>query len=42
MLSIRDPPQTKGHMQTENEGLEKDISCKWRPKENRSSNTHIR
>ena len=42
MLSIRDPPQTKGHIQIESEGLEKDISCKWRPKESRSSNTHIR
>ena len=42
MLLTRDPPQTKGHLQTESEGLEKDISCKWRPKESRSSNTHIR
>ena len=42
MLSTRDPPQTKGHIQTESEGLEKDISCKWRPKESRSSNTHMR
>ena len=33
MLSTRDPPQNKGHIQTESEGLEKDISCKWRPKE---------
>ena len=33
MLSIRDPPQNKGHIQTESEGLEKCISCKWRPKE---------
>ena len=41
MLSTRDPPQNKEHTQTENEGLEKDISCKWRPKESRSSNTHI-
>ena len=31
MLSTRDPPQTKGHIQTESEGLEKDISLKWRP-----------
>ena len=30
MLSTRDPPQNKGHIQTENEGLEKDISLKWR------------
>ena len=32
MLSTRDTPQNKGHIQTESEGLEKDISCKWRPK----------
>ena len=25
MLSARDPPQNKGHIQTESEGLEKDI-----------------
>ena len=31
MLSTRDPPQTKGHIKTESEGLEKDISYKWRP-----------
>ena len=42
MLSTRDPCQTKGHMQTESEGLEKDISHRWGPKESRSSNTHIR
>ena len=42
LLSTRDPPQNKGHIQTESEGLEKDISRKWRPKESRSSNTHIR
>ena len=42
MLSTRDPPQNKGHIQTKSEGLEKDISCKWRLKESRSSNTHIR
>ena len=28
MLSTRDLPQTKGHIKTESEGLEKDISCK--------------
>ena len=32
MLSSRDQPQNKGHIQTESEGLEKDISHKWRPK----------
>ena len=42
MLSTRHLPQNKGHIQTESEGLEKDISCKWRPKESRSSNTLIR
>ena len=35
MLFTRDPPQNKGHIQTESEGLEKDISCTWRPKERR-------
>ena len=28
MLSTRDPPQNNGHIQTESEGLEKDIPCK--------------
>ena len=28
MLSTRDPPRNKGHIQTESEGLEKDIPCK--------------
>ena len=32
MLSTRDPPQNKGHIQTESGELEKDTSCKWRPK----------
>ena len=32
MLSTRDPPQNNGHIQTESEGLEKDIPYKWRPK----------
>ena len=41
MLSTRDPPQKKGHIQTESEGLGKDISRKWRPKDSRSSNTYI-
>ena len=27
MLSTRNPPQNKGHTQTESEGLEKNISC---------------
>ena len=32
MLSTRDPLQNKVDIQTESEGLEKDISCKWRLK----------
>ena len=32
MLSTRDPPQSKGHIQTEREGLEKNVSRKWRQK----------
>ena len=32
MLSTRDSPQNKGDIQTESEGLEKDIPCKQRPK----------
>ena len=35
MLSTRDPPQAKGHIQTEKQGLDQYISCKWRPKERR-------
>ena len=42
MLFTTDPPQTKGHIQTESEGLEKDIPSKERQKESRTSNTHIR
>ena len=29
-----------GHIQTESEGMEKDILCKWKSEENWSSNTH--
>ena len=36
MLLTRDPPQNKGHIQTESEGLEKDISHKWRPKKKKA------
>ena len=32
MLSTKDPPQNRGHIQTESEGLEKDIPRKQRPK----------
>ena len=30
MLSKRNPLQTQGHIQTESEGMEKDIPCKWK------------
>ena len=33
MLSTRIPLQTKGHIQTESEGMGKDIPCKWKSKE---------
>ena len=42
MLFTRDLLQTKGHIETGSEGLEKDIPCKQKSKESRSSNTHIR
>ena len=32
LQSTRDPPRNKGHIQTESEGLEKDIPCKQRQK----------
>ena len=32
----------QGTIKTEGKGLEKDIPCKLRPKESKSSNTHIR
>ena len=32
MLSTRDPPQDRGHIQTESEELENNIPCKQRPK----------
>ena len=34
--------ETQGHIQTESEGMEKDIPCKWKSKESWSSNSHIR
>ena len=41
MLSTKDSPQNKVHIQTESEGLEKDISCKWRPKKNQKNKTGV-
>ena len=42
MLSTREPLQIQGHTKTESEGMVKGIPCKWKSKESRSSNTHIR
>ena len=42
MLSTRDPLQTQGHIQTESEGMEKDIPCKWKSKESWHTNSRIR
>ena len=42
MLSTRDPIEIQGHIQTESEGMEKGIPCKWKSKESWSGNTHIR
>ena len=33
MLSTTEPIQTQGHIQTESEGMEKHIPCKWKSKE---------
>ena len=33
MLSTRDPPQNKGHIQTESEGLEKDMQMETKRKQ---------
>ena len=32
MLSTRNSPQNRGHIQTESEGLEKDIPCRYQKK----------
>ena len=41
MLSKIDPPQNKGHTQTESEGLGKDISRKWKPKTKKRTGVEI-
>ena len=41
ILSTRDPPQNKGHIQTESKGLEKDISHKWRLKKKKKAGVAI-
>ena len=42
MLSTRDPLQTQGHIQTENEGVGKEIPCKWKSKETWNNNTQTK
>ena len=42
MLFIRHPLESLGYIQTESEGMEEDITCKWKLKESASSNTHRR
>ena len=42
MLFTRGPPQTQRNIQTESEEMGEGIPCKWKSKENWSSNTHIR
>ena len=42
MLPTRDLLQAQGHIQTESEGMEEGIPCKWESEESWSSNTHIR
>ena len=39
MLPTTDPLQTEGHIQTESEGMEKDILWKQKQKESWGSNT---
>ena len=42
MLSTRDRPQNKGHIQTESEGTEKNIPSKWKSTESWSSSTQTK
>ena len=41
MPFTRDPLQTQGHMQTESEGMEEDITCKWESKESKTNDMCI-
>ena len=41
MLYTRNPPQNKGHIQTESEGLGKDISHNWIPKKKKKAGVAI-
>lgn len=40
-MSTKDLLKTWGYTQTESEKMEKDIPCKWRPKESWYSCTYI-
>ena len=42
MLPTGDPLQTERHVQTESKRIEKDIPCKWKPKESWSGNPYFR
>ena len=42
MQSTRDLLQTQRYTQTQSEKMEKDIPCKWKPKEDWGENYHIR
>ena len=42
MLSTRDTLQIQGHIETESEGKENGIPCKWKSKERWSSKIHIK
>ena len=37
MLPTRDSLQLQRHTQTESKGMEKDVPCKWKPKESKGS-----
>ena len=42
MLSIKDLPQTQGHIQTEHDGMEEGIPCEWTSNESWKINIHSR
>ena len=42
ILSMTEPFQTQGNIQTESEGIKKDLPCKLESKESWLRNTHIR
>ena len=42
ILPTRDSLQIYRHVQTESEGMENGIPCKWKSEESQSNNAHIR